>query len=53
MEGNKFLEDNKFMSEDIYLAVRRMSAMDANKEEEIIKYNNAIKIANHILENAQ
>ena len=51
VEGNKFLEDHKFMSEDVYLAVRRMRQGDEDDEEEIAKYNNAIKIANYIVEN--
>lgn len=52
VEGNKFLEDNAFFSEDVYLAVRCVRSTDKDDEKQCRLYDNAIKLANHIVDNA-
>lgn len=53
VEGNRFLEDNRFFSEDVYLAVRCMRGADKKKQRQQILYKNALDFAKHIVENAQ
>ncbi len=53
VDGNKFLEENKFFSEDVYLAVRCMRKGDKDNERQRILYKNALDFAKHIVENAQ
>ena len=50
ISGNKFLADNGFFNEDVYMLIRRVRAKDENDEKEKIAYNNAVKVANTILE---
>ena len=50
LSGSKFLEENSFFSEDVYLLIRSVRPKDTEKKEEQIAYGNAVKLANIILE---
>lgn len=50
VEGSRFLEENKFYNKEVYMAIRCMRESDKDDTEEKIAYNNAVKLANHIID---
>lgn len=49
LKGNKFLEENKFVTDDLYMAIRNVRPADKDKPEELAKFEEAKKLANYIL----
>lgn len=50
LKGNKYFENHRFVTDDLYIVIRCLRPRDIDNKKEVAAYNESIKIANYILD---